>query len=91
MLFVRFFIILCCLLRFVSASAVEVQTENGAQCSETFEKDRLLNGWYLWEPYQFNKVTAGGYSLTGMDIELVKHLAQKVGVVIEYGAVDCKM
>jgi polar amino acid transport system substrate-binding protein len=88
MIFLRFFIILCCLFQFVSASAEEVQAEAGAQCSESFEKDRLINGWYLWEPYQFNKVTAGGYSLTGMDIELVKHLAQKVGVVMKYEAVD---
>ena len=51
-------------------------------------KTSLINGWYLWEPYQFNKATAGGFTLTGMDVELVKALAQRVGVEMIYGQVD---
>ncbi|MGC0371790.1 MAG: hypothetical protein DGJ47_000490 [Rickettsiaceae bacterium] len=57
---------------------------NIIQCSETIRKDQLLAGWYLWEPYQFNKVDSGGFSLTGMDVELVKTLAARVGIDIDY-------
>ena len=42
----------------------------------------------MWEPYQFNKITAGGYSLTGMDIELVKTLADKIGIKTEYEQIE---
>ncbi len=69
----------------LSSYASEV---GGIQCAETIKKDQLNNGWYLWEPYQFNKITAGGYSLTGMDIQLVNKLAEKVGVKVNYEQVE---
>jgi polar amino acid transport system substrate-binding protein len=53
-----------------------------SQCAESFSKNKLLGGWYLWEPYQFNKITSSGYNLTGMDIDLVKSIAKRVGVDI---------
>ncbi|MBP9778277.1 MAG: transporter substrate-binding domain-containing protein [Rickettsiaceae bacterium] len=52
-------------------------------CSDNLDKKVLHGGWYLWEPYQFNKLTAGGYNLVGMDIELIKNIAHLVGVSIE--------
>ena len=57
-------------------------------CLENIAKKALLNGWYLWEPYQFNKITAGGYSLTGMDIQLVQKLAERTGVETKYEQVE---
>lgn len=53
------------------------------KCLEASDKKTLRDGWYLWEPYQFNKLTAGGYNLVGMDIDLVKTLAQRVGITLE--------
>lgn len=53
------------------------------KCSDNLEKRVLRNGWYLWEPYQFNKLTSGGYVLVGMDIELVKTLANRAGIAME--------
>lgn len=70
-----------------------VQTEGkinknfNSKCADVPDKKTLKSGWYLWEPYQFNKITAGGYNLVGMDIELVKTLAQRLGVAIEYDQV----
>lgn len=61
-----------------------------SQCAESFSKNKMLGGWYLWEPYQFNKVTSSGYNLTGMDIDLVKSIAKRVGVEITYEQVDWK-
>ncbi|MCC8461164.1 MAG: transporter substrate-binding domain-containing protein [Candidatus Megaira endosymbiont of Carteria cerasiformis] len=52
-------------------------------CSDNLDKKVLRGGWYLWEPYQFNKLTAGGYNLVGMDIELLKNITHLVGVSIE--------
>jgi polar amino acid transport system substrate-binding protein len=81
LLFVLFFLI-----QPLKTMAVEVEV--GIQCAETVDKKNLLNGWYLWEPYQYNKISAGGYSLTGMDVQLVKSLSEKVGVTSEYEQVD---
>ena len=90
MVLARFFIVIFCLFQCITNSAAEIiQTEaTPYQCTESFQKNRLLNGWYLSEPYQFNKATSGGYILTGMDIALVKNLAQKAGVEIDYDFVD---
>ena len=52
-------------------------------CNDSLDKKLLRGGWYLWEPYQFNRLTTGGYNLVGMDIELVKNIAHLVGVSIE--------
>ncbi|WP_323738564.1 TRIC cation channel family protein [Candidatus Trichorickettsia mobilis] len=54
------------------------------KCIDASDKQVLTNGWYLWEPYQFNRITSGGYTLTGMDIELGKAIAERVGVEIKY-------
>ena len=80
----RSLILILCILNSAPIYATDVQ------CSETADKKQLIGGWYLWEPYQFNKVTAGGYNLTGMDIQLVKKLAERVGVPILYEQVEWK-
>ena len=52
--------------------------------SET--KETLLNGWYLWDPYQYAIRNDGaGETLTGLDIELVKAIttAAKYKVIYE--------
>ncbi|WP_316354056.1 transporter substrate-binding domain-containing protein [Candidatus Trichorickettsia mobilis] len=54
------------------------------KCIDASDKQMLTNGWYLWEPYQFNRITSGGYTLTGMDIELGKAISERVGVEIKY-------
>ncbi|MBN9342881.1 MAG: TRIC cation channel family protein [Holosporales bacterium] len=49
-------------------------------------KETLLNGWYLWDPYQYAIRNEGaGETLTGLDIELVKAIttAAKYKVVYE--------
>jgi polar amino acid transport system substrate-binding protein len=69
-------------------SFASLNKESSPKCLEVGEKEVLSNGWYLWEPYQFNKITAGGYKLTGMDVELVKFIASKVGVEINYSQID---
>ena len=79
---IRLFLLLFFVCQPLNTLAIEVK--EGVQCAETVEKKSLLNGWYLWEPYQFNKISAGGYSLTGMDIQLVKKLSEKVGITTEY-------
>ncbi|MDG1436476.1 MAG: transporter substrate-binding domain-containing protein [Rickettsiaceae bacterium] len=65
-------------------SAADIQSNAETQCKETVAKDRLLSGWYSWNPYQFNKVVAGTDYLTGLDITVVKKLADKLGVTVEY-------
>ncbi len=84
--FIRLLFVLFILTQPLKILASEVK--EGVQCAETAKKKSLLNGWYLWEPYQYNKVSAGGYSLTGMDIKLVKQLSERVGIATEYEQVD---
>ena len=62
----------------------KITEQEAHQCFEVVDKKNLKNGWYLLEPYQFNKISAGGYTLTGMDIELVKAIAAKVGINMDY-------
>ncbi len=76
------------LIQAIAANASESKTIASSQCAESFSKNKLLGGWYLWEPYQFNKITAGGYNLTGMDVDLVRSIAKRVDVEINYDQVD---
>ena len=64
--------------------SVTLQDISLDKCIDASDKQVLTNGWYLWEPYQFNRITSGGYTLTGMDIELGKAIAERVGVEIKY-------
>lgn len=77
------------LLLFTSSRVFADQSDNNTiQCMDAEHKNSLLAGWYLWEPYQFNQVTAGGYKLTGMDIELVKSIADRLGIAVNYKQVN---
>lgn len=81
------------LTNFVLADAQSRSSQESNKITEdvcdatTEDKNELISGWYLWEPYQFYKVTPNVYKLTGMDIELLKAIAAKVGVGIKYSEV----
>lgn len=60
------------------------------QCLDIPDKQTLIGGWYLWQPYQYTQITGGGYKLTGMDIELSKAIAQHMGIEIKFDQVDWK-
>lgn len=57
--------------------ATEAELE---KCPNIEDKKSLLGGWYLWEPYQYTKMTKNGPQLSGMDIDFISLLSQKVGV-----------
>lgn len=68
-------------------ASVEEPTEVDAdeeKCFEEEDRTSLMGGWYLVEPYQFNQLTPGGLKLTGMDVELLGAIAQKLGMEIKY-------
>ena len=88
MSFIRLFFAFFILIQSLEVYAAE--RKEVIECAESQEKNVLLNGWYLWEPYQYNKVTAGGVVLTGMDIELVKSLSSQIGIESRYEQVDWK-
>ena len=57
--------------------------------SET--KETLLNGWYLWDPYQYAIRNDGaGETLTGLDIELVKAITTAAKYKVIYEPVSWK-
>ena len=101
-IFKRVFIVIALFYLFLGCSIasenINIKGSNGdinskgfnAKCNDGLGKKLLKGGWYLWEPYQFNKSTPNGYKLVGMDIELLKNIAQRSGVSIEYEAVGWK-
>jgi polar amino acid transport system substrate-binding protein len=101
-IFKRVFIVIALFHLFLGCSIasenINIKESNGdinskgfnAKCNDALDKKLLKGGWYLWEPYQFNKSTPNGYKLVGMDIELLKNIAQRSGVSIEYEAVGWK-
>lgn len=60
------------------------------QCLDIPNKQILTGGWYLWQPYQYTQITSGGYKLTGMDVELAKTLAARIGIEIKFNQVEWK-
>ncbi|MGE0256776.1 MAG: transporter substrate-binding domain-containing protein [Alphaproteobacteria bacterium] len=44
----------------------------------------LRSGWYLWDPYQYLESRNNHQTLTGLDIELVRAIAARVGVEVAY-------
>jgi len=69
------------------STAIEITAEN---CFKAAGKNLLIGGWYLWNPYQYNKMTPSGYKLTGMDIDIVNSLSENIGVEIKYDEIDWK-
>lgn len=64
----------------------EVSAQDGLAPKET-----LLNGWYLWDPYQYTIRNEGaGETLTGLDIELVKAITTAAKAKVVYEPVSWK-
>ncbi len=57
-----------------------------SQCTEVMnDKDSIIVDWYPIEPYQFGHIKSNGnYSITGLDIELINALSNKIGIGIKY-------
>lgn len=58
------------------------------KCLDTEKKTVIKTGWEDSPPYQYNKMTSDGYKLTGMDVEIVRALSDRVGVEVDYTYVD---
>ncbi len=56
------------------------------QCGEEIsDKEQLIVNWYLADPYQFAYINKhGNYGVTGIDIELINAVSNKVGVNVKY-------
>lgn len=54
------------------------------------EKEVLLNGWYLWDPYQYEEQPGKSETLTGLDVQLVRAISKKVGKRVLYEPVSWK-
>jgi polar amino acid transport system substrate-binding protein len=76
------FITLYCSFAFASA------LPNESKCFEEENKNYLVGGWYLFEPYQYNKVTSGGSELTGMDVEMANAISTQLKLSIKYDQVS---
>lgn len=75
------------------ASQVDIKTPeavNEDACVEPPRKNLLIAGWYLWEPYQFNRPSAGGFELVGMDVTLVRAFSRLNGMDVKYEEVEWK-
>lgn len=87
-LVIRFFVVLLLLLQGVSVFAIDKGQATSKACPMSLKKNHLINGWYLWEPYQFEKVTSGGLVIAGLDIEVLKKISSKIGVIVGSKRVD---
>ncbi|MBP6986298.1 MAG: transporter substrate-binding domain-containing protein [Alphaproteobacteria bacterium] len=52
------------------------------------EKEVLTNGWYYWDPYQYNLRDPKTDELTGLDIELTRAITKLAGKSLEYKSID---
>lgn len=66
------------------------ESVNQDACVEPPRKNLLIGGWYLWEPYQFNRPSTGGYELSGMDVTLVRAFARSLDMDVKYEEVAWK-
>jgi polar amino acid transport system substrate-binding protein len=85
---IRFFVVLFLLLQGTFVFAADKNQKVDAPCPMTLKRNHLINGWYLWAPYQFNKVTSGGVVLTGLDTEILKKISSKIGITVTFKKVD---
>lgn len=58
--------------------------EEGAGAVVDDDLQVLRSGWYLWDPYQFSRKHLGHSDLTGLDIALVRAIAERAGYHVEY-------
>lgn len=52
--------------------------------AEAPEKETLLNGWYIWDPYQYEEEKGRSESLTGLDIQLVRAISKQIKKKVKY-------
>lgn len=75
----------------IYAASVSIHDRELYQCADDeTNKDVLIGGWYLLEPYQFSRITASGNKITGMDIDVVKIVADSMGIAIKLEEVEWK-
>jgi len=57
-----------------------------SECAEqVLDKNNLIVEWYPSEPYQFGYITKDGkYDITGLDIEIINAVSNKVDISIKY-------
>lgn len=80
--------VLFVLMHGLSVFAIDKGQVSSEPCPMSLKRNHLVNGWYLWEPYQFNKVTSGGLVVAGLDTEILKKLSSEIGVIIDSQKVD---
>ncbi|MCP5369796.1 MAG: transporter substrate-binding domain-containing protein [Rickettsiaceae bacterium] len=78
------------LLTYLCSALCYAEEELQIKCKEIEDNMSLKAGWYLWQPYQFNKVTNNGFKLVGMDIEILSSLADKIGIGLEFESIEWK-
>lgn len=69
---------------YITTTDNNISKTHTEKCSNFFVKKSLLSGWILSEPYQFMTVTANGQKITGMDIDILNAIAEKLNLTIEY-------
>lgn len=51
---------------------------------------KLRNGWYLWDPYQFEIFVNNEREITGLDIALLTKIFNNMGIELDYSEVSWK-
>jgi polar amino acid transport system substrate-binding protein len=71
-------------------SGVEKLDRDGIinQCLKDSTKNVLKVGWYDFRPYQYQIVKLANKKLVGLDIAIIRYLAQKVGYKIEFENIE---
>ena len=75
------------LLRYLAYSAcllMTVLSSSPLSSEETQDTKVLRGGWYLFDPYQYQKESYDQKQLTGLDIELLKAITEKAGYTITF-------
>ena len=53
-------------------------------CQEYDNRKPLRSGWYHWEPYQFEKHSTLGSTISGMDIDIARALADRLKLQVTF-------
>lgn len=78
------------LISFVMMILVFICLPINAEVSETSSKTKKLEGgWFLYDPFQFEKIDSNQYiRLTGFDIELQRLIAKNIGYKINFNKIS---
>ncbi len=71
----------------VAANLADTSSQSGA-CETSDTKGIFISGWSQWEPYQFEKPTAYGLELAGIDIDIITAIVQKLGSDVHFDKVN---